>query len=196
MKNGRQFKPLEISSYEDFKNDYQTPIPVVKYMISLIPKWFKTVLEPTPGVGNIKKELINSGYNVTAPDDYFINKLGKFDCVVMNPPFSHKFTNLTNAPIDLHRSGMRMGYWFLTDCMQKSNNVIALMPWFTISDSDVRMRALKRYGIRSITSLPRKTFQFARIQTMVIHLERGYMGDTIFYAYDCLTDVQSLKMDL
>jgi type I restriction-modification system DNA methylase subunit len=119
---------------------------------------------------------------------------GKFDAVVMNPPFSHKFTNLENAPIELHRSGMRMGYWFLTQCMLQAPTVIALMPWFTISDSDVRMRALKRHGIKSITALPRKTFQFARIQTMVIHLEVGFKGQTLFFAYDCLNDLSAPKL--
>lgn len=183
-------------THSDFKNDFQTPVPVAKYMVSLLPEGIVTVLEPTPGVGNIKKELIKSGYDVTAPDDYFVNGGGKFDAVVMNPPFSHKFTNLENAPIDLHKSGMRMGYWFLTNCMQQSDIVIALMPWFTISDSDVRMRALYRHGIKSITALPRKTFQFARIQTMVIHLERGFKGQTAFYAYDCLTDDDAPKLEL
>lgn len=59
--------------------------------------------------------------------------------------------------------------------MKKSDCVIALMPWLTIADSDVRFRALKAYdGLKSLTPLPRKTFQYARIQTCIIELERGY----------------------
>ena len=75
---------------------------------------------------------------------------------------------------------MRLGYYILTECMKQSDNVIALMPWFTISDSDVRLRTLKEYGLKSLTALPRKTFQYARIQTVIIELNKGYKKDTIF----------------
>jgi len=67
--------------------------------------------------------------------------------------------------------------------MKKSNNVIALMPWFTISDSDVRLRFLKNYGLKSLTALPRKTFQYARIQTVIIELQKGYDKETIFKTF-------------
>jgi hypothetical protein len=159
-------------------------------MVSLLPAGVKTVLEPTPGIGNIKNALQSAGYQVTAPQDYFlIDQRQKFDAVVMNPPFSSKFTFMENAPVaDIGKSGMRMGYWFLTECMKKAPVVIALMPWFTISDSDVRLRMLIRYGLKSLTALPRKTFKYARIQTVVIHLEKGYMGGCLFKSYDCLQD--------
>ncbi|MNL79039.1 hypothetical protein D3C87_2055590 [compost metagenome] len=67
--------------------------------------------------------------------------------------------------------------------MKKSDNIIALMPWYTISDSDVRMRFLKDFGIKSLTALPRKTFQYARIQTVIIELEKGYTDETIFRTF-------------
>lgn len=181
----------------EFKNDFQTPIPVAKYMVSLLPPGVKTVLEPTAGLGNIKNEIIKAGYDVIAPDNYFLLDADvQFDAVVANPPFSKKFTNLDGAPPETHLPGMRMGYWFLTDFIKRCDTVVALMPWFTISDSDVRLRALYRHGIKSITALPRKTFEFARIQTMVIHLERGYTGPTIFLAYDCLSDDTQNKLEL
>jgi hypothetical protein len=180
---------------EDFKFDFQTPVPVANYMVSLLPAWVKKVCEPTPGMGNIETALVNGGYEVTAPKDYFLLDHSKrFDAFVMNPPFSHKFTLLDNAPAHVHQKGMRMGYWFLTDAMKRTNNVVALMPWFTLSDSDVRLRALKRYGIKSLTALPRKTFEFARIQTVVIELEKGYRGKTVFEAYDCLFDDNQHKL--
>jgi len=180
---------------EDFKTDFQTPVPVANYMISLLPLWVRTVCEPTRGIGNISDGLIRAGYDVTAPDDYFLmDPDARFDAFVMNPPFSHKFTRMANAPLEVHAKGMRMGYWFLTDAMKRTDNVIALMPWFTISDSDVRLRMLKRYGLKSLTALPRKTFEFARIQTVVIELERGYAGTTAFEAYDCLFDEEQHKL--
>lgn len=104
----------------------------------------------------------------------------------MNPPFSAKYAFLENAKEDYTKHGMRLGYQILKECMEMSDNVIALMPWFTISDSDVRLRFLKSFGMKSITALPRKTFQYARIQTCVLCLEKGYAGKTEFVVYDLL----------
>lgn len=181
---------------DDFKFDFQTPVPVAKYMVSLLPEWVVNVCEPTPGAGNIERALKNrSATEVTAPEDYFLmDKHRSFDAFVMNPPFSKKFTNTKNAPDSINEKGMRMGYWFLTDAMKRASIVIALMPWFTISDSDVRLRMLMRYGLKSLTALPRKTFQFARIQTVIIELEKGYKGETVFRAFDCLHDHKQPKI--
>lgn len=168
---------------------YQTPIEVCKYMASLIPAGVETVLEPTPGEGNLVSVL--DGYTVTAPKDFFLMKKLAFDCVIMNPPFSSK--SAYGMPDYLQNSGMRIGYDILFSCMEMSNNIIALMPWFTISDSDVRMRFLKKFGMISITVLPRKTFNYAKIQTCVLQLQRGYSGTTEFKVYDLLKD-KSIKM--
>lgn len=67
---------------------YQTPIDICKYMTSMIPEGVKTVLEPTPGEGNIVSCL--NSYDITAPEDFFKLKENNFDCIVMNPPFSSK----------------------------------------------------------------------------------------------------------
>lgn len=171
---------------EKHKTDFQTPLEVCRYMCSLIPEGAKTVLEPTAGNGNMLKYL--SRYHVTAPENFFELDKQEFDCVVMNPPFSAKYAH--GVPAGLEKHGMRLGYHILTECMKLSNNIIALMPWFTISDSDVRLRYLKRFGMKSITALPRKTFQYARIQTCVMELENGYCGRTEFLVYDTITDNQ------
>lgn len=163
--------------------DFQTPPNVCKYMVSLIPAGARTVLEPTPGIGNLVAQL--AGYEVTAPSDYFnLDKNQRFDCVVMNPPFSSK--SAFGVPEHLNKAGMRLGYHILTECMNLSDNVIALMPWFTLSDSDVRLKALKKYGMKSLTALPRKTFEYVRIQTVVIELRKGYKGETAFKVFDLL----------
>lgn len=107
-------------------------------------------------------------------------EMKRFDCIIMNPPFSSKSANLTNAPANINLEGMRVGYYILDQCMEMSDNIIALMPWFTISDSDVRLRKLKEFGLISVTPLPRKTFAYARIQTVVIQLQHGYTGNTEF----------------
>lgn len=172
-----------MSVAELISTDFQTPIEVCKYMVSLIPAGVRTVLEPTPGIGNLLSQL--QGYDVTAAGNFFeLDKNQRFDCVVTNPPFSSKYA--FGVPEHLNKHGMRLGYHILTQCMQMSDNVIALMPWFTISDSDVRLRALKKWGLISVTALPRKTFQYARIQTVVLEIRKGFTGTTAFNVYDLL----------
>lgn len=161
---------------------FQTPIEVAKYMCSMIPEKSISILEPSAGSGNMLKCL--HGYQVTAPENFFSMKPDFFDCIVMNPPFSSKYA--FGIPEDFEHKGMRMGYYILTECMKMSDHIIALMPWFTISDSDVRLRYLKSFGLKSITALPRKTFQYARIQTCVFELERGFQNETLFKVYDFL----------
>lgn len=177
------FQPLDKPN-GDFRTEFQTPAHVAKHMVSLIPGGTRTVLEPTPGIGRILIELKSLGYDVTAPDDFFLLTPRRFDCVVMNPPFSTKWAYLENAPKDFQQTGMRLGYFMLTECMKMSDHVIALMPWFTISDSDVRLRNLKQFGIRSVTALPRSTFQFARIQTVIIELWKGWYEPTRFEVFE------------
>lgn len=180
----------------DYRAEFQTPPDVCKYMASLVPAGTVTVLEPSPGIGNIVRELSNK-YIVTAPEDFFLlDKSSRFDCVIMNPPFSTKYALMQNAPADFRHKGMRLGYYFLTECMKMSDRVIALMPWFTISDSDIRLRAIKDYGLLSITALPRRTFQYARIQTCVLEMQRGYRGPTDFKVYDRLTEPRQITIEL
>lgn len=94
---------------DNFKTEFQTPPEVCRYMASLIPNSVKSVLEPTPGIGNIVNEL--NGFKVTAPEDYFLlDKRLKFDCVIMNPPFSSKSVFMQNAPAGFYEKGMKFGY--------------------------------------------------------------------------------------
>lgn len=165
--------------------NFQTPVDVCEYMVSKVPADAVTIFEPTPGLGNLVEALNKKDkYEISTADDFFLfDKTQKFDCIVMNPPFSSKSGFIENAPIDAEIHGMKLGYYILKECMKMSNNIIALMPWYTISDSDVRMRFLRDFGIRSLTPLPRKTFQYARIQTVVIELQKGFKGNTEFYAH-------------
>ncbi len=146
------------------------------------------LLEPTKGAGNLSNamrlELKNNNikYTLHEPTDFFQLTRKEFDCVVLNPPFSEK--SAFGVPGDLELKGMRLGYYILTECMKMSDNVIALMPWFTLSDSDVRMRFFKNWGMKSLTALPRKTFQYARIQTVIIELQKGWDKETIFKTFE------------
>lgn len=173
----------------DISLDFQTPLPVGRYMVSLIPAGVRTVLEPTPGIGNLVSCL--EGYEVTAPEDYFLlDKNLRFDCIVMNPPFSYASGNIANAPPSyFKKKGMKMGYNILSECTYKADSIIALMPVFLLTDSDVRMRFYKRWGLISVTLLPRKTFAYARIQTCILELQSGYIGSTEFKVYDLLPQI-------
>jgi type I restriction-modification system DNA methylase subunit len=173
-----------IETIKDLSADFQTPVNVCKFMASLVPDGVKSVLEPTAGAGNIVRAL--AGYQVYSPEDFFQMKFQRFDCVVTNPPFSAKYA--FGVPPGFEKHGMRLGYHILTRCMEMSDNIIALMPWFTISDSDVRLRFIKRFGLKSLTALPRKTFQYARIQTCVFEMQKGFKGETAFKVFDLLKD--------
>lgn len=120
-----------------------------------------------------------------APKDYWaIDKSLKFDAIVSNLPFSSK--TFFNCPTEFEGKGMKVAYEQMKVLMEMSDNLIMLMPWFTISDSDVRLRLLKNYGLISVTALPRKTFQYARIQTCILQLQKGYNGPTEFKVFDLL----------
>lgn len=184
--------PTRAVAKDNFRLEFQTPQFVARYMASLIPAHCITVLEPTPGIGNLVKEIPYRCL-VTTYDDFFErDKSQRFDCVIMNPPFSDKWA--FNVPADLGKTGMRLGYHMMMECMQMSDHVIALMPWFTISDSDVRLRSIYRYGLKSVTALPRKTFQFARIQTVVLEMHKGFTGTTEFKVFSCFNDKHQLSL--
>lgn len=81
---------------------------------------------------------------------------------------------------------MKVAYDQMKVLMSMADNIILLMPWFTISDSDVRLRYIKSYGLISVTALPRKTFQYARIQTCILQMKKGFTGSTEFKVFDLL----------
>lgn len=187
----------ESTSGISIDKNFQTPIEVVEFMLSMVPKETKTILEPTPGIGNIVKALRNRNYDVTAPEDFFLLKKQMFDCILMNPPFSSKSAYMQNAPHGAETKGMKLGYYILKQCMEMSKNVIALMPWYTIADSDIRLNYLRNYGIKSLTHLPRKTFQYARIQTVIIELEKDYTGEIIFHVFKFNdNNINQVKLEL
>jgi hypothetical protein len=174
------------------EKQFQTHPVVCKYMVDLIPPYCRTVLEPTPGEGNLVRELqsrerpanldltmYRKQFEVTAAEDFFLlDTTKRYDAIVMNPPFSGKSLIINNAPEGINLSGMAGGYHILNECMKMSDHVIALMPWFLMLDSDTRSRHLINFGLKSITALPRKSFNYLRIQTMILELEKGYTGPT------------------
>lgn len=147
--------------------DFQTRPDICQYMVSLIPSGVVSVLEPTPGEGNLVAALrSNPSFSVTAPEDFW-SVQGRFDAIVMNPPFTP----------------MQQGYKILFRCMEMSSEVIALMPWLIIINSERRTKRLLEFGLMSVTHLPRNAFPGARVQTCILKLSEGYQGDVVFRFY-------------
>lgn len=145
---------------------FQTPDKVCTYMSSFLPDNAGLILEPTAGIGNLVKALKQKG-EVVAPDDFFEMSKQRFDWVVMNPPFTP----------------MSKGYKILYECMDMSDNIIALMPWLTIINGQKRTNDIMRFGLISITHLPRTIFNGARVQTCILQMSKGYNGSTQFVNY-------------
>jgi hypothetical protein len=146
--------------------DFQTPDYICDYMSSLLEKSRINVLEPTAGEGNLVKSLEKNGFIVTAPVDFWeIN--GKFDAVVMNPPFTP----------------MQVGYEILYKVMTMTDRIVALMPWLTLINSHKRISDIFEYGLKSVTHLNRNVFKGSRVQTCVLNMEKDYNGACIFDYY-------------
>lgn len=167
-------------------SDFQTPIPVCDLMASKLPKSAKTILEPTPGAGNIVaavERVFGSNAEIIAPSNFFeMDRSYRYDAVIMNPPFSSK--HAFGIPDGFQHEGMKLGYYMLYECMNMADVVIALMPWFVLTDSDKRLRMIQDYGLKSITHLPRKTFRYSRIQCCILELVHGYSASTQFDTFN------------
>lgn len=147
--------------------NFQTPVPVAAYMASLLPNNCGTILEPTPGMGNLVREAEFKG-TVIAPARFEDLPVGtRYDYAVMNPPFTP----------------MKEGYRYLTEVMDMTDNIVALLPWFIVINSDKRMQDIKAWGLVSVTNLPRKTFPGTRIQCCILELKKGYQGETTFKTF-------------
>lgn len=177
----RRFK--EVTPTKELASQFQTPHDVAIRMASMLPHSVDIVLEPTPGQGTLKWAVkeIRPAATIVAPRNYFTMPKQRFDAVIMNPPFSEKYCY--KVPKGYKHKGMSVGYQILLECMEMSNYVVALMPWFTIIDSDVRLRKFIEYGLVSVTALPRKTFGYSRIQTCILVLRKGFMGTTEFKTF-------------
>jgi len=131
--------------------EFQTPPAVCDYMASFLPEIITgSILEPTPGEGNIVSALrkrISVGA-IVAPERFEeLSKDLRFDWVVMNPPFTP----------------MKVGYQFLEDVMKMSDNIIALLPWFILINSERRLKRIKEFGLKSVT-------HFQEVESNVVFL--------------------------
>lgn len=74
----------------------------------------------------------------------------------------------------------------LEPTLGQGNLVTALGDRFDVTAPDdfFQLEKKKFDGLKSLTSLPRKTFEYARIQTVVMELHKGYEGETLFKVFD------------
>jgi hypothetical protein len=148
----------------DWKDNFQTPENICNYMASFLPFNAGKILEPTPGKGNLVNILKKYGDVITPNNDFYNLNYEWFDWIVMNPPFSP----------------MSEGYKILYKCMEMSDNIIALMPYLTIINGEKRTEDIMKFGLKSITHLPRSVFKGSRVQTCILEMKRGYNDKTIF----------------
>jgi hypothetical protein len=151
--------------------NFQTPKLVCERMAGILRSYGKavyggSVLEPTPGRGNLVTELQTiPGCQVVVPEKDFWDagiQDAKYNAVVGNPPFSP----------------MSVGYKILFRCMDISDVVIMIVPWLTFINSDKRAQKIMEYGLRAVIHLPRTVFRGSRIQCCILSLNRGYRGHT------------------
>lgn len=154
--------------------DFQTPKNYCDYMTSLVYGNPKTILEPTPGQGNLVNSLATRfpHANITAPLDFY-RVQGRFDVIVGNPPFTP----------------MKVGYDILFRCMEMSDQIVMLMPWLTLINSKARTQRIMDYGLFSLHHLPRDVFPGSRVQCLILHLIRG--NDRQYFTYKDLGTTQN-----
>ena len=166
-----------------FKNDIdnQTPRWCCKYMVSLIGAKPQKVLEPTPGYGNLAKELKEAGHTVIYPEDDFLNmRLEWYDIVVMNPPF---------RPIELC---LRI----FEKCMSHTDKIVTLINWDFFLNSGPRSKLIFDYGIVKVVALPRSAFPSSWPTTCILVLEHGYQGDSVFEYFDYRDELKKAQIKL
>ena len=165
LKNGNL--PIYGVSHSNFDTQFQTPEKVCMYMSSFLPDNAGDILEPTAGLGNLVKALEYKGNVIVPSGDFFDMPKRMFDWVVINPPFTP----------------MKKGYEILYECMEMSDNIVALMPWLTLINGQKRTADIMEFGLVNITHLPRTIFKGARVQTCVMYMQKGYKGSTEFLNY-------------
>lgn len=144
--------------------DYQTLPVVANFMASLLPDNAGTILEPTSGAGNLVKAAQYKG-TVIAPFVFEdIDPKSRFDWAIMNPPFTP----------------MALGYEYLLKVMAMTDNIVALLPWFIIINSEKRIKTIQDFGLVSITHLPRKAFPGCRIQCCILKMQKSHNTQTEF----------------
>jgi len=139
--------------------EFQTPDWVCDLMVNMIPITDnpKVILEPTPGEGNLVRAIQRrfSQCRILAPNDiYLFHPKEKIDWTVSNPPFT---------PMSLGFSLLqRMKIW--------CDNIVILLPWLLLINSEERTDWFLRAGLSEVIHLPRSVFGSSRVQACVMKM--------------------------
>ena len=120
------------------------------------------ITSPTPGDGNLVQSLRRKFplSTIYAPKTFEKWKKRKVGYIIANPPFTP----------------MTRGYNLLDTFFGISNNIIILMPWLAIINSERRTKRYVEQGLKSIHHLPRRAFPGSRVQTCILVFQKGYSG--------------------
>jgi len=144
--------------------DFQTPRWVGELMISRVEGDPRTILEPTPGEGKLI-EVITYRYPEAKIENFcppsFADGIEEVDYIIANPPFTP----------------MKLGYSMLEQFFEWSGNIIVLMPWLAVINSERRTQRYLEKGLKEVIHLPRRAFPGARVQTCIMVFKRGYQGE-------------------
>ena len=144
--------------------NFQTPVWVCDEMVKLIPSTSYSILEPTPGAGNLSRAVQyrfgNTKVMLHTPKVFEKWYRVKIDCIIANPPFTP----------------MSKGYELLSEFFEISNYIIILMPWLSLINSEKRTAEYVSRGLKTIIHLPRRAFSGSRVQTCIMVFEKGYRG--------------------
>lgn len=149
---------------------HQTPPHIAEHMAILL-SWLdiplNSILEPHPGAGNLV-DALKKWYDESKIKTYrsfeAIPKTKRFDAIVMNPPFDNT------------------GWIHLQHCLTKSKNIICLLPWSLLLNSENTINILLKFGLKRIIHLPRNSFT-NRVQCCIVVLKKGYQGETRYSLY-------------
>jgi len=152
--------------------DFQTPEWICNIMVSLIDSYPQKILEPTPGEGNLVNAIHNKYPNteIIKSNNFETQKLIKVDYVIANPPFSP----------------MSIGYKMLNKFFYFSGNIIVIMPWLSIINSEKRTDMYIKKGLEKVIHLPRSVFKGSRVQTCILKFKDGYSDNiTLSFISSC-----------
>lgn len=140
--------------------NFQTPPIICDLMVSRINGYPKTILEPTSGNGNIVNAITKrfSRSEIITPLCFENLKIREVDQVIANPPFSP----------------MVRGYKMVERFFKFSDNLIVLLPYNALIDSDSRTEFYIEKGLKEVLHLPRRTFRGSRVQSCILVFDGGY----------------------
>lgn len=209
---------------------FETPPELAQYAAEYAPRQMSSLLDPAVGKGRLLvpfieraglrkivavdkkacdssiKKVISHGNNVRFIQDDFLkiwSGLGKFDCVVMNPPFAARQSEWVRIPIG--RSGaifsMPVEVAFVFRAIELLNplgRLLAILPASFVSSRrlDWARSSLFAFGsLITVHELPRGTFKNTEVAVYVLVFERGTKREDLTLSNSSMRSPESLCLN-